>query len=54
MKMKCNKKYIVMNMLNNSVHLIVASNYWKALDKGKKWFGDKSKIRVVEDTLSTS
>ncbi len=47
------KKYVTMNMLNGSVHLIVARNYWKALKKAKQWFGDNSKIKVIQDTLST-
>ena len=47
------KRYITMNLLNGSVHLIVARNYWKALKKAKRWFGDNSKIKVIQDTLST-
>ena len=47
------KRYVTMNLLNGSVHLIVARNYWKALKKAKRWVGDNSKIKVIQDTLST-
>ena len=47
------KKYIIMNLLNDSIHLVVARNYWRALKKAKQWFGNNSKIKVIRDTLST-
>ena len=46
------KKYITRNMLNGSVHIVMARSYWRALDKARKWFGSNS-IRVWEDKLSS-
>ena len=46
------KRYLVMNLANGSVHIVVAKSYWKAFNKATKWFGS-NRIRVVEDSLSS-
>lgn len=46
------KRYLVMNLANGSVHIVVAKSYWKAFNKATKWFGS-NRIRVVEDRLSS-
>ena len=52
-KLSSNKRYLTWNTFNGSVQVIVARNYWKALNKAQKWFGKNTGIRVKEDTLST-
>ena len=47
------KKYITVNTLNNGIHIVVATNYWKALKKAKNWFGSKSKIKVIQASIDT-
>jgi hypothetical protein len=46
------KRYLVMNLTNGAVQIVVAKSYWKAFDKAVKWFGS-NRIRVVEDHLSS-
>ena len=46
------KRYLVMNLANGSVHIVVAKSYWKAFDKAVKWFGS-NKIKVREDMLTS-
>ena len=52
-ELSSNKRYITWNTLNGSVEVIIARNYWKALDKAQIWFGKDTGIRIKEDTLST-
>ena len=46
------KRYLVMNLVNGAVHIVIARSYWKAFDKAVKWFGS-NKIRVREDVLTS-
>ena len=46
------KRYLVMNLANGAVHIVIAKSYWKAFNKATKWFGS-NRIRVVEDRLSS-
>ena len=47
-----NKKFITMNMLNNSIEVVIAKSHWKAMDKARAFFGS-SKVKVWEDKLSS-
>ena len=47
-----NKKFITMNMLNNSIEVVIAKSHWKAMDKARVMFGD-SRVKVWEDGLSS-
>ena len=46
------KRYLVMNLTNGAVQIVVAKSYWKAFDKAVKWFGS-NRIRVREDVLTS-
>ena len=46
------KRYLVMNLTNGAVQIVIAKSYWKAFDKAVKWFGS-NKIRVREDVLTS-
>ena len=48
------KKYITVNTLDNSVHIVITKSYWKALKEAQQWFGNNAKIRVYRDTLSST
>ena len=47
-----NKRFITMNIANGAIHLVVAKNYWKAMQKARVIFGD-SRVKVWEDGLSS-
>lgn len=47
------KKFITMNLLNNSVEIVIAKSHWKAMTKAKAFFGSNSKVKVWEDKLSS-
>ena len=46
------KRYLVMNLTNGAVQIVIAKSYWKAFDKAVKWFGS-NRIRVREDILTS-
>ena len=45
-------KYIIMNLANGSVHMVIAKGYLDAFDRARKWFGD-SRVKAWRDTLSS-
>ena len=47
-----NKRCITMNLANGAIQLVVAKNYWKAMQKARVIFGD-SRVKVWEDGLSS-
>ena len=46
------KRFITMNIANGAIQIVIAKNYWKAMDKARVMFGD-SRVKVWEDGLSS-
>ena len=46
------KRWIAMNTRSGAIHIVIASNYWDAFERARKWFG-KTPLHVVQDRLST-
>tara|TARA_R100000808_G_C2099269_1_gene116932 strand:- start:715 stop:870 length:156 start_codon:yes stop_codon:yes gene_type:complete len=46
------KRFITMNIASGAIQLVIAKNYWKAMNKARVIFGD-SRVKVWEDGLSS-
>ena len=47
------RRYLTMNTNDGSVRIVLSKSYWKALKSAQRYFGEKARVRVWEDKLST-
>ena len=47
------RRYLTMNTNDGSVSIVLSKSYWKALKSAQRYFGEKARVRVWEDKLST-